>query len=628
MDDEPWQRTLEHLTGVQGLNKSEVRKDVKEVEQLLDDHRQFVEKHQHDKSKTATASHMEEDEDVTLSRLRRQQYLANLYLNKPMPKKKRSRGREVMSAEEIIETLPVCRRAVRLTQAELAAVKKERLNLEDTYLKLRTSFIHELEAMVREDKDQQRVMLRIRKSVGKAVAKLLSSKRRHTALQDILVELETRGDTIESLQTHVARLTKLLGQHDIPLDSVVVGDTVSWTDGKGEVVSVSKDTVKVKLENGELTTVALDAVEVNKAKTTTAMTEAELQLKAKYFEKAGEWVSAEAAWKELIEKEQLEEDDWNSDDDDEDENDDDDDVDKRKTDKKVEKLRLKKLIPFKATTLPSTPFNVPLLISPLSELPDHVAAAAAGLSNVQWMGSALPENLAQWEADRMENLVLKGEVERLKFQLQQTEAQKKDAQNHVNVQLESINKLVSQLEKQREATAAATTLLHQPSSAKDVKAKKQSVSAVDKRQKQPRKDSLSESASTPGSPLKDVDMSGGEEDTADDDDKGTETTRRSLRSSKTPAVAPSPAKQLPTSTSEDKGSTGSSGNNNRRKKDSNEAAKKDDTDAATDKSHGAAKVTARRKSSRSKGTTPKSPTNADGLSDTEEEPAAKRRTRA
>ncbi|RHY71320.1 hypothetical protein DYB34_012851 [Aphanomyces astaci] len=440
--DEPWQRTLEHLAGVQGLNKSEVRKDVKEVEQLLDNQRLHVEKHQHDKTKPAAPFTTDaDDDDVALSRRRRQQHLANLYLNKPMPKKKRSRGREVMSAEEIIETLPVCRRAVRLTRTELVAAKKERLNMEDTYLKLRSSFIHELESLVQEDKDQQRVMLRIRKSVGKAAAKLMSSKRRHTALQDILMELESRGDAIETLQRQVSRLTNLLGQHEIPLDSVVVGDLVRWSNGGsgGEVVSVSKEAVEVKMESGEVVTVGVDEAQVDGTIMRSPWTDDQVAMKAKYFEKAGEWVSAETAWREIQDSEEVEEGDWDSEEEEED-----DESHKRKRDKGAAKP-LKKLVPFKATTLPSTPYDVPLLISPLSELPDHVAAAAAGLSNVQWMGSALPDNLVQWEAERMESLAMKGEIERLKFQLQQAEAQKKDAQNHVNVQLESINKLVSQV---------------------------------------------------------------------------------------------------------------------------------------------------------------------------------------
>ncbi|RHY52754.1 hypothetical protein DYB38_006494 [Aphanomyces astaci] len=612
--DEPWQRTLEHLAGVQGLNKSEVRKDVKEVEQLLDNQRLHVEKHQHDKTKPAAPFTTDaDDDDVALSRRRRQQHLANLYLNKPMPKKKRSRGREVMSAEEIIETLPVCRRAVRLTRTELVAAKKERLNMEDTYLKLRSSFIHELESLVQEDKDQQRVMLRIRKSVGKAAAKLMSSKRRHTALQDILMELESRGDAIETLQRQVSRLTNLLGQHEIPLDSVVVGDLVRWSNGGsgGEVVSVSKEAVEVKMESGEVVTVGVDEAQVDGTIMRSPWTDDQVAMKAKYFEKAGEWVSAETAWREIQDSEEVEEGDWDSEEEEED-----DESHKRKRDKGAAKP-LKKLVPFKATTLPSTPYDVPLLISPLSELPDHVAAAAAGLSNVQWMGSALPDNLVQWEAERMESLAMKGEIERLKFQLQQAEAQKKDAQNHVNVQLESINKLVSQvkilqLEKQREATAALLLVNNAPPPttivAKDVKAKKQPAASTDKKKKE-RKDSVSESA--PGSPLKDADMSGVEEDTAEDEDKGVETTRRSLRSSKAPA--PSPAKQPSPSAADEK-------------KDTSE--KKEEADA--DKNNGA-KPTTRRKSSRSKAT-PKSPTNktadADAVSDAEEEPAAKRRTRA
>ena len=118
-----------------------------------------------------------------------------------------------MSAEEIIETLPICRRAVRLTQAELMALKRERLELEDNYLRLRTTFIHEIELMMKEEKDQERVMLRIRKKTTQAASRLLSSKRRNTAMQDILTELDARGEKLFKLQHEVSRLHAVLRHH-------------------------------------------------------------------------------------------------------------------------------------------------------------------------------------------------------------------------------------------------------------------------------------------------------------------------------------------------------------------------------------------------------------------------------
>ncbi|CAK4717098.1 unnamed protein product [Aphanomyces euteiches] len=627
MEEEPWQRTLEHVPGVQGLNKSEIRKDVKEVEQLLEEQRQFAEKHQDDKPQVVKE---EADEDVALARRRRQQHLANLYLNKPMPKKKRSRGREVMSAEEIIETLPICRRAVRLTQAELAAVKKERLDLEDRYLKLRSSFIHELEMMLREEKDQQRVMLRIRKTVGTTAKKLLSTKRRNTAMQDILIELESRGDSIEKLQHQAMRMTKILELHGISLSTILVGDTISCQDGTGVVEEVQDDTLTVKFEDGESKQVDKDAVKLKQAPIS-SFTDDEMQLKARYFEKAGEWISAETALKELLEAHPELEDEWEDLSDEEEEEED--AKETSSTDPPPPK-KAKKLIPYKACTLPSTPYEVPLRISPLSELPDHVAAAAAGPSDVQWMGMALPQDLLDWENDRMEALKMKGEIERLKFQLRQAEAQKKDAQNHVNVQLESINKLVSQLEKQREATAAATALLN---AAKDMqKTKKQPVTAALK--KKERKDSISESNSTPASPMpKQDDASGDEEGTAEDEDKVETNPRRTLRSSKsTPAPSPPPKSTTSTNSAppDDKATTSSSNGTARRKKDDKKEDKKDDSEqqdkSTNSSSNGNSKAapTTRRMSSRSKATV-KSPLNkleADASENEEEpEPASKRR---
>ncbi|KDO29840.1 hypothetical protein SPRG_19722 [Saprolegnia parasitica CBS 223.65] len=510
MDDEIWSRTLEHIPGVASLNKSEVRKDVKEVEHLLDEYRSSCDAWKDPtKQPEIDPAAPDEAEDAGSLQRRRQQHLANLYLNKAMPTKKRSRGREVMSAEEIIETLPICRRAVRLTQAELMALKRERLELEDNYLRLRTTFIHEIELMMKEEKDQERVMLRIRKKTAQAASRLLSSKRRNTAMQDILTELDARGDLLFKLQHQVSRLHAVLRHHKIDAahpktttgpTPLGIGDLVLCTPTKevGVIVAMDENAkqVTVDLRDEKQVEMAMNDVEPAEVDEL-SFTPDETALKAKYFEKASEWISAEAAFKELVEKGTLDDDDDMDDDeeDDDDDNDDaksskpEDDADppkkRAKTSATTTTKRKTTLIPFKGSRLQGTPYEMPLLISPLGELPGFAVAAAPNgdAANMQWLGASLPSDLVEWENDRLEMMKMKGEIERLKFQLRQSEVQKKDAQHHVSVQLESINKLVSQLEKEREAS-------------KDKASKK-----INGSKKRERRDSLSESTG-PSSPIK------------------------------------------------------------------------------------------------------------------------------
>ncbi|EQC42388.1 hypothetical protein SDRG_00125 [Saprolegnia diclina VS20] len=578
MDDEIWSRTLEHIPGVAGLNKSEVRKDVKEVEHLLDEIRSSNDAWKDmSKQPEIDPAAPDEAEDAGSLQRRRQQHLANLYLNKAMPTKKRSRGREVMSAEEIIETLPICRRAVRLTQAELMALKRERLELEDNYLRLRTTFIHEIELMMKEEKDQERVMLRIRKKTTQAASRLLSSKRRNTAMQDILTELDARGEELFKLQHEVSRLRAVLRHHKLDVakttgSALAVGDLVQCTatNEAGVIVAIDEDAkhVTVDMRDEKQVEMAIDDVEHAHADEL-SFTPDEVALKAKYFEKASEWLNAEAALKELVEKGTLDEDE-DIDDDEVDDGDDDDeavdgDAKSSKVEAKINKMdddadppkkraktsattvattKRKTLIPFKGSRLPGTPYEMPLLISPLGELPGFTVAAAPNGdgANMQWLGASLPSDLVEWENDRLEMMKMKGEIERLKFQLRQSEVQKKDAQHHVSVQLESINKLVSQLEKEREAS-------------KDKSHKK-----INGSKKRERRDSLSESAG-PSSPIKSGNdespteaqpsSSSTKEDSDHDDDNENDTNssevvpRRTTRSGKLTKPEPAPEKAAP-----------------------------------------------------------------------------------
>ncbi len=178
-----------------------------------------------------------------------------------------------------------------------------------------------------------------------------------------------------------------------------------------ESVCDSTGTVTLKLtETGEVRHhVQASAVEIRGAEKknfsatsdwSASWTEEERQLKQSYFSKAGEYLGAESMYKDLMEKnnvpfgdESSSLDDNNDNDDQDDEEDEnehaeDDEVpnqtsreegsEKTSKDSKKEKEKMKKqkqkqkrsqrkktLVPFKGSSLPATPRNVPLLISPL-----------------------------------------------------------------------------------------------------------------------------------------------------------------------------------------------------------------------------------------------------------------------
>lgn len=62
-----------------------------------------------------------------------------------------------------------------------------------------------------------------------------------------------------------------------------------------------------------------------------------------------------------------------------------------------------------------TPHTVPLLLSPISSLPDHVAAC--GTSDYQWIPSALPKEYKQMEQDKTTIQSQKAQLLRLQAQL-------------------------------------------------------------------------------------------------------------------------------------------------------------------------------------------------------------------
>ena len=107
------------------------------------------------------------------------------------------------------------------------------------------------------------------------------------------------------------------------------------------------------------------------------------------------------------------------------------------------------LIPFTGCTRRTTPADVPLLLSPLSELPERVAAY--GPAALEWLPSNMPKELKELEDERMKSNEQKGEIERLRFKMEQAEASRDRANRCVMDQLSSINYLIGELQELRSA---------------------------------------------------------------------------------------------------------------------------------------------------------------------------------
>ena len=190
----------------------------------------------------------------------------------------------------------------------------------------------------------------------------------------------------------------------------------------------------------------------------------EMALKTKYFEKASEWLNAEAAFKELVEKGTLDEDDDFDEDDVDDEDDDtaDDDAKSSKVEAKSSKTDdddadpPKKRAKTSATTVTTTKTQVLDSVQGLAACRArrtrcHCSLAPLGAthsicqsnSRPLYVGScrvspwrrhpmatvptcsgsapACPRTLSNGRTTRLEMMKMKGEIERLKFQLRQSE---------------------------------------------------------------------------------------------------------------------------------------------------------------------------------------------------------------
>ncbi|CAI5720560.1 unnamed protein product [Hyaloperonospora brassicae] len=394
---------------------------------------------------------------------------------------------DVMAPEELVETLPAARRAVRITQRELQAMRIEREDLERAFVRHRCTLLWQVGEMKRMQKQQDRVTRALSCEVVNTAKSLESSRRRTSALQDIMTELDVRGNDVLRLTREKSRLKAMLKARNIELpeiDEVCVGDRVQHDSfGTGRVLELrlAARQLVVKLDSGGTAYIQEEGAEVLPSDLT--YTETEEELKRRLFEKIGAFdqPSSKLRVPDRVVGPTLDDSENEGSDDSNDESssseeesgaspgDDEftDDASRRKGRKRrlvmfsapvrsSKKSKSRRVIDFPACTIPSTPFETGLLLSPLSELPGHVAAV--GPCALQWLPSCLPKNMDEWEQERLLSLQMKGEIKRLRYQLQKAEAHKLDAQQLASDQLESINQLVSQLDKLRDIPGGPGTL--------------------------------------------------------------------------------------------------------------------------------------------------------------------------
>ncbi|CAH0477636.1 unnamed protein product [Peronospora belbahrii] len=467
-------RSMPDIAGIKSLSQYEAQSDVKKIQHQLTAFEACAGiKMSGKRSKVGDKDHRRLFlVDETGSKVNTDPLSAGL-------KNRRARPSGVIAPEEIVETIPAARRAVRITQRELRALKTEREDLERTYVRHRCTLLWQIGEMKRMQKQQRRVTRALSRKVVNTAKSLESSRRRTSALQDIMTELKARGNRILCLTREKSRLEAMLEAHNVELpeiDEVCTGDRVSWTPfGTGRVLDLRIGTrqLVVKMDFGGIGYIHEEDVEVLPSGMT--FTETEVELKKRFFEKIGALVQPTGKLRVLnggfdftqFDSEEEKTSDYDSDEDSLSEEDtgatfgDDymEDTGQRKGKKRrlimtptpggsSKELKNRRVIEFPACTIPVVPYETGLLISPLSALPDRVAAVGPGA--VQWLPSYLPKNMEEWEQERLSSLQMKGEIERLRYQLQKAEAQKLDAQQLASDQLESINQLVSQLDKLRD----------------------------------------------------------------------------------------------------------------------------------------------------------------------------------
>ena len=201
-------RPLPTVSGVYALTKTEVKRDFRSIESTMPED-----------------DDDEEDDD---------EYPLSSKHSASFQKKRARQKSSSLLPEELVATLPKRRTAVKLTRKEFYKMQQEHDELENTYMNLRCQLMLEIQQMHKKKVSQDRVLQIIRRKIERTAAGLEARKRRNTAMQDILMELEQRGECIEQLREENEALKQMLDNDKLKenLCKPAIGDLVTTKTGK------------------------------------------------------------------------------------------------------------------------------------------------------------------------------------------------------------------------------------------------------------------------------------------------------------------------------------------------------------------------------------------------------------
>lgn len=167
--------TLPDFSGITALAKSEIKRDFRQIDQFI------------------ALSALSSVHDL-------EQSLDQIPSKYELVKKKTKKTKSTLMPEEIAASLPTCRKAVHLTKVEIQAMARERESLETEFLLQRSKLLYRMSEMQDELELQNKVMGAFKLDIRKKAQSLEIRKRRSTSMQNLLMELEARGNTIDQLQ--------------------------------------------------------------------------------------------------------------------------------------------------------------------------------------------------------------------------------------------------------------------------------------------------------------------------------------------------------------------------------------------------------------------------------------------
>lgn len=191
-------RTLPEIAGIHALSKSEIKRDIRNVESGLP-------------AGNGICMDSKENEDL--------------------PWRKKPSKKNIVSPEEVVLNMDKCRRAVVLSKKEYLKMREERQNLLENFSHLKCQILYEMMEMEKMGNVHDKVVVQLKERLERESEKLTGRKRRTSNLNTILNEMETRGNRIRNLESENVRLKRLLNDHYITVPDdfkiqPVVGDHV------------------------------------------------------------------------------------------------------------------------------------------------------------------------------------------------------------------------------------------------------------------------------------------------------------------------------------------------------------------------------------------------------------------